>query len=41
MVGLLNGLAIRFEHNLTILEQSEIDVEVGTHTVFQVELTPK
>ena len=41
VVGLLKGLAIRFEHTLNILEQREIEVKEGTHTVFQVELTPK
>lgn len=41
VVGLLKGLAIRFDHNLTILEQYDVDVEMGTHTVFQVELAPK
>jgi heme-NO-binding protein len=38
VVGLLKGLAIRFEHTLTILDQCEVDVEQGTHTIFQVEL---
>ena len=41
VVGLLKGLAIRFEHTLNILEQTEVEVEQGTHTIFQVELTPK
>lgn len=40
VVGILKGLATRFEHTLTILEQSEIDVEEGTHTIFDVELKP-
>ena len=41
VVGLLKGLAIRFDHTLDILEQREIEVEQGAHTVFQVELRPK
>ena len=41
VVGILKGLAIRFEHNLDILEQIKVEVEQGTHTIFQVELTPK
>ena len=41
VVGLLKGLAIRFEHTLKILDQWDVDVEQGTHTIFQVELAAK
>ncbi|MEH6635513.1 MAG: heme NO-binding domain-containing protein [Halioglobus sp.] len=40
VVGLLKGLAIRFECTLNILDQSEVDVEQGAHTIFHVEVTP-
>jgi len=36
VVGILKGLAIRFDTTLTILDQQEIDVEQGTHTIFHV-----
>lgn len=38
VVGLLKGLAIRFGHRLSILDQRELDAEPGTHTVFHVEI---
>jgi hypothetical protein len=41
VVGLLKGLATRFGHDLIILDQCDLDVDKGTHTVFQVELVPK
>ncbi len=40
VVGLLKGLAIRFECKLSILDQEEVDVEQGAHTIFHVEITP-
>ena len=41
VVGLLKGLAIRFDHTLNILDQREVEVEQGTHTIFNVELVHK
>lgn len=38
VVGLLRGLAIRFESELTIHSQVSIDVDKGAHTVFEVEI---
>lgn len=40
VVGLLKGLAIRFDSKLTILEQTDVPVEPGTHTIFQVAISP-
>lgn len=34
--GLLEGLAIRFNSELTILKQTDVPVENGEHTVFEV-----
>ncbi len=39
VVGLLKGLAIRFECELTLLEQTEMAVDEGTHTVFEVKIS--
>jgi len=36
VVGLLHGLANRFECKLTILSQSALEVDKGTHIVFEV-----
>ena len=41
VVGILKGLAIRFSSPLNILDQVEVEVDEGTHTIFQVELAPK
>ena len=41
VVGLLKGLATRFDQHLNILNQLELDVEPGTHTVFHVEIEVK
>jgi len=40
VVGLLKGLAIRFECSLNILSQIEMPVEQGSHTIFHVEIAP-
>ena len=40
VVGLLKGLGTRFSTEVHILEQTEIAVEKGTHTVFKIEITP-
>lgn len=40
VVGLLRGLAIRFDSQITILSQTSLDVEKGAHTVFEVEIIP-
>ena len=40
VVGLLKGLGTRFSTEVHILDQTEIAVEKGTHTVFKIELTP-
>jgi guanylate cyclase soluble subunit beta len=40
VVGLLKGLGTRFGSTVTILDQTEVAVEKGTHTIFTVELTP-
>ena len=40
VVGLLKGLAIRFDCKLTIREQTDVPAEPGTHTIFQVEISP-
>jgi len=39
VVGLLKGLGARFGSKVTILDQEEVAVEKGTHTIFTVELT--
>jgi hypothetical protein len=36
--GLLKGLAKRFNSKLTILSQSEVSVDHGEHTIFEVEI---
>ncbi|MCX2980589.1 guanylyl cyclase [Halieaceae bacterium IMCC14734] len=41
VVGILKGLAIRFSSPLNILDQVEVEVDEGTHTIFQIELAPK
>lgn len=38
VVGLLKGLAIRFNSTLTIISQSEVAVDHGAHTIFEVEI---
>lgn len=38
VVGLLKGLAKRFDCELTILSQTEMQVDSGAHTVFAVEI---
>ncbi len=40
VVGLLKGLGTRFSTTVTILEQTDVAVEKGTHTIFKVELSP-
>jgi hypothetical protein len=40
VVGLLKGLAIRFNSNLKILEQTDVPAALGTRTVFLVEVVP-
>ena len=40
VVGLLKGLGKRFDTELLILDQTELAVEKGTHTIFKIELTP-
>jgi hypothetical protein len=38
VVGLLKGLAKRFNSTLTIISQSEVAVDNGAHTIFEVEI---
>jgi hypothetical protein len=38
VVGLLKGLAKRFDSELTIMSQTEMEVDQGAHTVFEVEI---
>ncbi|MEH6611280.1 MAG: heme NO-binding domain-containing protein [Halioglobus sp.] len=38
VVGLLKGLAKRFNSTLTIISQSEVAVDHGAHTIFEVEI---
>jgi guanylate cyclase soluble subunit beta len=40
VVGLLKGLAARFNSEVTILSQTEMDVASGTHAIFEVRITP-
>ncbi len=40
VVGLLKGLAVRFNSRMTILSQTEVEVEQGAHTIFEVEISP-
>ena len=40
VVGLLKGLGTRFGTEVLILDQTEVTVEKGTHTIFKVALTP-
>ncbi|MFT4519234.1 MAG: hypothetical protein ACI9JM_001625 [Halioglobus sp.] len=39
VVGLLKGLAIRFNSNLTFISQTDVVVENGAHVVFEVEIS--
>jgi hypothetical protein len=39
VIGLLNGLSERFRCKLTILGQTDIAVEEGTHTIFEVKIS--
>jgi len=39
VVGLLKGLATRFDCELTILSQTEMPVDSGAHTVFAIEIS--
>ena len=38
VVGLLKGLAIRFNSDMRIIKQTEVEVTRGAHTIFQVEI---
>jgi hypothetical protein len=38
VVGLLKGLAKRFDSTIAIISQSEVSVDHGEHTVFEVEI---
>jgi hypothetical protein len=38
VVGLLKGLAKRFDSTLTIISQREVAVDHGAHTIFEVEI---
>ncbi|MFT5709737.1 MAG: hypothetical protein ACI8QT_000424 [Halioglobus sp.] len=38
VVGLLKGLATRFNNTITFISQSEVAVDHGTHTIFEVEI---
>jgi hypothetical protein len=38
VVGLLKGLAKRFDSTLTIISQEEMAVDHGAHTIFEVEI---
>ena len=38
VVGLLKGLAKRFNSSLRIVSQTDVDTEKGTHTIFEVEI---
>ena len=38
VVGLLKGLAKRFNIKLDILSQTELEVDLGAHTIFEVEI---
>ena len=40
VVGLLKGLAARFDSEVTILSQTEVDVPSGTHAIFEVRISP-
>lgn len=40
VVGLLKGLGTRFGTEVTILDQTDVPAEKGTHTVFTLELAP-
>jgi guanylate cyclase soluble subunit beta len=39
VVGLLKGLAIRFGREIDILSQTEVDVNQGAHTIFEIKLS--
>ena len=39
VVGLLKGLAKRFGNEIDILSQTEVDVDQGTHTIFEIKLS--
>jgi hypothetical protein len=39
VVGLLKGLAIRFGREIDILSQTEVDVDQGAHTIFEIKLS--
>jgi guanylate cyclase soluble subunit beta len=39
VIGLLNGLSERFRCTLTILGQTDVAVEEGTHTIFEVKIS--
>ena len=41
VVGLLKGLAIRFNNDLKFVEQLDVPAELGTHTIFLVKVSPK
>ena len=38
VVGLLKGLAIRFNADMRIVNQTEVEVAQGEHTIFEVEI---
>ena len=38
VVGILKGLATRFGQKVTILDQTEVNVDTGTHTIFNIQL---
>ena len=38
VVGLLKGLGVRFETEVTILARESVEADTGEHTVFTVEL---
>lgn len=38
VVGLLKGLAKRFGNEIIILSQTEVNVDQGTHTIFEVKI---
>ena len=40
VVGLLKGLAVRFNSRMTILRQTAMEVPQGEYTVFEVEIVP-
>jgi guanylate cyclase soluble subunit beta len=39
VVGLLKGLAVRFDSEIDILSQTDVDVDQGTHTIFEIKLS--